>query len=154
VNAAHAVEQRLTNIREETAMLKSVSLSTAAIALAVAAWTLLPMRGQQATAQSGPLFVNSVELDIVPAEFDKYIAAAKENGAAAVKEPGCREFNISVSQKDPHHVLLFEVYDNAAALDAHRTTDHFKKYQAATKDMVAKRNVQAYSSVAMNMKGK
>ena len=33
----------------------------------------------------GSAFVNSVELDIVPAEFDKYIAAAKENGAAAVK---------------------------------------------------------------------
>ena len=134
-------------------MLKSVSLGTTAIALAVAAWMLLPMPSQKAAAQSGPLFINAVELDIVPAEFDKYMAAIKENGAAAVKEPGCREFNITVSQKDPHHVLLFEVYDNAAALDAHRTTEHFKKYQAATKDMVAKRNVQVYSSVAMNMKG-
>jgi (4S)-4-hydroxy-5-phosphonooxypentane-2,3-dione isomerase len=134
-------------------MLKPVSLSAAAAAMAVTAWMLLPMPSQKASAQSGPLFINLVELDIVPAEFDKYMAAIKENGAAAVKEPGCREFNVTVSQKDPHHVMLFEVYDSAAALDAHRGTEHFKKYQATTKDMVAKRNVQAYSSVVMNMKG-
>ena len=33
------------------------------------------------------------------------------------------------------------------------TTDHFKKYAAATKDMVAKREARGFSSVAMNMKG-
>jgi (4S)-4-hydroxy-5-phosphonooxypentane-2,3-dione isomerase len=71
-----------------------------------------------------------VELDIVPAEFDKLMEAIKENGAASVKDPGCREFNIIVSEKEPHDVLLFEVYDNAAALEAQRATDHFKKYQA------------------------
>jgi quinol monooxygenase YgiN len=25
-------------------------------------------------------------------------------------------------------VFIFEVYDNAAAFEAHRATDHFKKY--------------------------
>src|SRR5262245_49907363 len=39
--------------REETPKLKSVSIILLAIALGVAAW-LLPMRGEQATAQSGP----------------------------------------------------------------------------------------------------
>jgi (4S)-4-hydroxy-5-phosphonooxypentane-2,3-dione isomerase len=58
-----------------------------------------------------------------------------------------------VSQKDPNHVFVFEVYDNAAALDAHRQTDHFKKYAAATKDMIAKRDARALSLVSMNMKG-
>ena len=49
---------------------------------------------------------------------------------------------------------FFEVYDNAAALDAHRQTDHFKKYAAITKEMVAKRDSHPLSSVAMNIKGK
>jgi autoinducer 2-degrading protein len=80
--------------------------------------------------------------------------AVKENGAASVKEPGCREFNISVSEKDPNHVFLFEVYDNAAALEAHRATDHFKKYAATVKEMVAKREIRVFSSVAFNSKGK
>jgi quinol monooxygenase YgiN len=96
------------------------------------------------------LLVNAVDLDIVPAQFDAFMAAAKVNGAGTPKDPGAHEFNIVVSQKDPHHVMFFEVYDNAAALDAHRATDHFKTYQAATKDMVAGRNVNQLSSIAMN----
>ena len=76
-----------------------------------------------------------------------------ELGAAAVKEPGCRQLSVAVSQKDANHVLLFEAWDNAAALDAFLATDRFKKYQAATANMIAKRDIRAFSSVAMNMKG-
>jgi (4S)-4-hydroxy-5-phosphonooxypentane-2,3-dione isomerase len=135
-------------------MLKSITISTAAVALAVATWTFLPLRGHQAAADTGPLFVNAVDLDIAPGQIDQYLAAAKVNGANAVKEPGCREFNIVVSQKDPNHVFLFEVYDSAAALEAHRATDHFKAYMAATKDMIAKRDVRPMNAVALNSKGK
>ena len=135
-------------------MLKSITMPAAAVALAVAAWMLLPMHGHQAQAQSGPLYINAVDLDINPGDIDKFLAALKTNGAESVKEPGCREFNILVSQKDPNHVLIFEVYDDAAAAQAHRETDHFKKYAATIKDLFVKRDVRPFSSVAMNMKGK
>jgi (4S)-4-hydroxy-5-phosphonooxypentane-2,3-dione isomerase len=95
-----------------------------------------------------------VDYDILPGQIDAYLAALKENAAASVQEPGCREFNILVSQKDSNHVLIFEVYDDAAAAQAHRETDHFKKYAATIKDMFAKRDARGFSSVAMNMKGK
>jgi autoinducer 2-degrading protein len=133
-------------------MLKSVAI-TGAVILAAIAVVLLPMRSHEAAAQSGPLLINAVEYDIVPGQVDNFLAALKENGAASVKEPGCREFDIAVSQKDPNHVLIFEVYNDAAAAQAHRETDHFKKYAATTKDMVAKREVRSFSSIAMNMKG-
>lgn len=68
-----------------------------------------------------------------------------------MKEPGCHEFNFL--QKDPNHVLIFEVYNDAAGAEAHRQTDHFKKYAATIKDLVAKREARPFSSVAMNMKG-
>jgi quinol monooxygenase YgiN len=58
-----------------------------------------------------------------------------------------------VLASNPNHVFLYEVYDNEAALDAHRQTEHYKKYQAATKGMVADRNVRAMSVIAMNAKG-
>jgi (4S)-4-hydroxy-5-phosphonooxypentane-2,3-dione isomerase len=134
-------------------MLRSTTI-VAAVALSVAALFLLPMRHHQAVAQSGPLLVNVVEYDIVPGQIDAYIAALKENATASVQEPGCREINILLSQKDPNHVLIFEVYDDNAAAQAHRETDHFKKYAATIKDMVAKREVHTFSSVAMNIKGK
>ena len=132
-------------------MLKSIMM-TAAVALLVTAGVLLPVRSHEALAQSGPLFISAVEYDIVPGQVDNFLAALKENGAASVKEPGCRELDISVSQKDPNHVFIFEVYENAAAAEAHTATEHFKKYKAITKDMVAKREAKLLWSVAMNMK--
>ena len=129
-------------------MLKTVAISSFAIALGLTAW-LLPMGDERATAQAGPLHILVVEYDIVPGEIDKYLTAVKELGAASVNEPGFRQLSITVLQNDLNHVLLFEAWDNAAAHAAHVTTDRFKKYQATTGNMIAKRNVRAVSSVAM-----
>ncbi len=134
-------------------MSKSVA-TIAGAALAVMAWMLLPTHNGAAAAESAPLLVMAVDYDVVPGQIDNFLAALRENGAASVKEPGCRELNVTVSQKDPNHVFIFEVYDNAAALEAHLATEHFKKYKAVTKDMVAKREARPLWSVAMNMKGK
>jgi quinol monooxygenase YgiN len=137
---------------EEASMLKSIRPVVAA--LVVAGALLLPIRGHEASAQSESPYVNLVEIDIVPGEIEHYLSALKENAEAAVKqEPGCREFHITVSQKDPNHVVLLEVYDSAAALDAHRATDHFKKYASTTKEMIAKREPRPFSLVATYMKG-
>jgi hypothetical protein len=82
-------------------MRKSLQMSAAALTLAVA--------GQRADAQPGALYINAVDLDIVPGEIDKFLAALKENGAASVKEPGCREFNIHVLASNPNHVFIYEI---------------------------------------------
>jgi quinol monooxygenase YgiN len=128
-------------------MLKSLAVSSLAIGLGVTAW-LLPIRGEQATAQSGPLHVLVVEYDIVPAEIEKYLTAVKELGAASVKEPGFRQLFITTSQKDRNHILLFELWDDAAAHAAHVKADHFKKYQETTGNMIAKRDIRTFSPVA------
>jgi (4S)-4-hydroxy-5-phosphonooxypentane-2,3-dione isomerase len=129
-------------------MLKSVIMTGAALAPSVAACILPLVCIDEALAQSAPLYINAVDIDVVPGHIDNYLDALNENGAASVHEPGCREFNITVSQKDKNHVFVFEVYDNAAAWEAHRQTDHFKKYATTTKDMVAKRDPHPLSLVA------
>jgi hypothetical protein len=68
-------------------MPKSIVTSTAAIALAAAACALLPMRSHDAVAQSAPYLVNVVNLDIMPEQFDRFMQAAKENGAASTTIP-------------------------------------------------------------------
>jgi len=131
-------------------MSKSAAMSTTAVAIAIVAWCFLPPQSREAAAQAGQLYVNVVDLDIVAADRDKFIALVKDNGATAVKEPGCHEFNIAAWQKDPNHIVLFEIWENAAALDAHRASDHFKAYQAATKEMVSKRELRTMWSVALS----
>src|SRR5215468_12082200 len=105
-------------------MSKRFIIACVAAALSLAAWSLAPTPGGQVSAQSGPFYINAVDIDVVPGQIDNYLAALKENGAASVKEPGCREFDITVSQKDPNHVFVFEVYEDAAAAQAHRETEH------------------------------
>jgi len=100
------------------------------------------------------MFVNAVDLDIVPAEREKFLVAITENGKAAVTEPGCRRFDILNLNSDPNHFLLYEVYDNEAAFQAHRATDHFKKYMATTGSMVAKRDARQMTVTATNAQAK
>jgi len=135
-------------------MLKSVSMAAGTLALCVLGATMLPLPGHQVAAQSAGMFVNAVDLDIVPAERENYLAAIKENGAAAATEPGCRRFDILNLSSDPNHFFLYEVYDNEAAFKAHRETEHFKKYAAATAKMVAKRDARPMSVIAANAMAK
>jgi quinol monooxygenase YgiN len=133
-------------------MLKSAQICAAAITLFIAVALLFPMPDRYAAAQA-TAYVNAVDLDIVPADMDKYLAAIKENGAASVKEPGCRRFDIMVLASNPNHVFLVEVYDDETAYQAHRTTEHFKKYAATTANMVAQRDARPLTPIAFNMKG-
>jgi quinol monooxygenase YgiN len=135
---------------KESHMRKSVLMSAAALALAA---TFVSLPSSNAAAQSSEVYINAVELVIIPSEMPKFLEAIKENAANAVKEPGCREFNVSMLANRPNHVFLYEVYDNEAALNAHRQTDHFKKYQTTTANMVADRNVRAMTPIAFNAKG-
>jgi quinol monooxygenase YgiN len=135
-------------------MRKSLWMSAAAMAVFATCTLLLPLSGQHAAAQSAGMFVNAVDLDIVPAERANYLAAITENGAASVKEPGCRRFDILNLASDPNHFFLYEVYDNEAALKSHRETPHFKKYAETTAKMVAKRDARPMSVIASNSQAK
>ncbi len=96
-------------------MRKSIIMSGAAVAVAAAWALLLPAGSHQAAAQSGQFYVITADFEIVAADFDKYVALAKDNAAASIKDPGCREFNIAISPKNPNHVYIFEVWENTAA---------------------------------------
>ena len=135
-------------------MPKSAWIAGAAIALLAASAVVLPMPGQHVAAQSAGMFVNAVDLDIVPAEREKFLAAITENGMASVKEPGCRRFDILNLASDPNHFFLYEIYDNEAALKTHRETAHFKKYAATVTNMVAKRDARPMSVIASNTQAK
>lgn len=44
---------------------------------------------------------------------------------ATIQEPGCRMYLAHRSFDDPRKFLLYEQYDDMAALEAHRASDHF-----------------------------
>src|SRR5258708_3072858 len=48
-------------------------------------------------------YINAVELDIVPAEFERFKAAILANAAASVTQPGCRQFDVLADESTPPH---------------------------------------------------
>jgi quinol monooxygenase YgiN len=54
--------------------------------------------------------------------------------AASRAEPGCRAYSFSFDVEDDHLVRIFEVYDDEAALAAHRASPHFAMWRAVWAD--------------------
>ena len=48
--------------------------------------------------------------------------------AASEQEPGCRAFKVYRALNEPRRYLLYELYDDEAAFQAHRETEHFKAH--------------------------
>ncbi|NQV54599.1 MAG: antibiotic biosynthesis monooxygenase [Rhodospirillales bacterium] len=87
-------------------------------------------------------FVLIVTVEVNPGDVDAFRAAILENAKASVQEAECHRFDV-VSQEDNKNVFVFyEEYTNAAALDAHMQSEHFKKYREATEGMSSARDVK------------
>jgi quinol monooxygenase YgiN len=54
--------------------------------------------------------------------------ALRKLAEASRQEPGCATYIPHCVQGDPDTVLIYEQYRDDAAAEAHRQSDHFKKY--------------------------
>jgi quinol monooxygenase YgiN len=71
-----------------------------------------------------------------------FIAHSSEDGRASVaNEDGCRQFDVHVSADGSPTVVLYEVYDDRAAFEAHLQTPHFFRWRDATQDWITERRV-------------
>ena len=89
-------------------------------------------------------FVLAVNIRIKPESVDAFMARLLENASNARKEPGCRQFEVLVDPNDKAKVMLFEVYDDDKAFEAHQQTPHFKKYLAEAVPLLASRERQVW----------
>ena len=92
-------------------------------------------------------FVLVVNIRIKPDSVDAFMKQLKENAASARKEPGCRQFDVLADPKDRTKVMLYEVYDDEKAFEAHQQTPHFKKYVAEAVPLLAARERQVFTKV-------
>ena len=66
------------------------------------------------------------------------------NAAASMRdEPGCLQFDVGTGPD--HTVFLYEVYTDEAAFGAHLQTPLFKSFDAAVAEMIAVKDVRAYT---------
>lgn len=73
-----------------------------------------------------------VNLVVHPERLEQFLEAIKENAARSFNdEPGCRYFDVTQDRSDPTHFIFYELYDDEAAIKAHRNAPHFAKWREA-----------------------
>ena len=91
------------------------------------------------------MFVVVVEYIVKPEHLEAFREKVVRQAADTVEtEPGCRSFDVSVDPVRDERIVLYEVYDDREAFEAHRETAHSKAYFAAITDMVDSGTVGHY----------
>jgi autoinducer 2-degrading protein len=85
------------------------------------------------------MLVLVVHLKIKPENVDKFMQGLQANAREARKEPGCKQFDVLVDPNDKTKLMLYEVYTDEKAFEAHQQTAHFKNYLAEAIPLLASR---------------
>jgi (4S)-4-hydroxy-5-phosphonooxypentane-2,3-dione isomerase len=93
----------------------------------------------------GVAYAITVAFDLMPGTRRRFLSLVKENAASSVKlERGCLRFDVLTPLKSGPDVLLYEIYTDRAAFDAHLNSDHFLRFDAATRDLVSAKVVTEF----------
>ena len=93
-------------------------------------------------------FVITVEFRLSPGAMAEFRRLIDENARNSCRlEEGCRRFDVLVPAGQSDRVLLYEIYDDRAAFDAHLATEHFKRFNAASAPLVIDKTVVTYDLV-------
>jgi quinol monooxygenase YgiN len=68
-------------------------------------------------------------------------------------EPGCRRFDVCVPNGESDRVLLYEIYEDRAAFDAHLKTAHFDVFNRESTPLIASKTVAEYSLACEGSRG-
>lgn len=94
-------------------------------------------------------FTILVRFRIADGQMQAFLPLMIENAEASRRdEPGCERFDVVQPQGDRDTILLYEIYTDRAAFDAHCASPHFKHFDTATRSMVAEKEVTVLDLLA------
>lgn len=67
---------------------------------------------------------------------EQAVAAATRMIEATRSEPGCRQYRYGFAVDDPDELMVFELWEDQGALDAHFQTSHMAEFTAALVDLI------------------
>jgi quinol monooxygenase YgiN len=99
------------------------------------------------SAHQGP-FVIVAEFEVKPDQLERFLELAKTDASQSVaNEPGCRQFDVTLDHEQPNRVVLYEVYDDETAFDAHLQTPHLAAFRAGIENLIVSRHVRRLTRV-------
>ena len=89
------------------------------------------------------MFVVCVEFEIEPGQTDVFMAAVRTNAEQSFnQEVGCQQFDVCQDRQFPNSVFLYEVYDDEAAFETHKLTQHYGAFNQAIAGMVVNKSIR------------
>lgn len=89
-----------------------------------------------------------VEFCIRTEFINRFEAAIADNARLSLEtEPGCRQFDVCRDPADPAVFLLYELYDDDAAVQAHLQAAHFRQMDTLTAAWVESKQVRRWVRV-------
>jgi quinol monooxygenase YgiN len=93
------------------------------------------------------MFSLTVQLEVRPEDREEFLAAITANAEASVRdEPGCHRFDVSAVEGQGTRFVLYELYDDAEAFEAHKRAPHFAAWRQIA-DRVVSSQVNTRGSV-------
>ncbi len=83
------------------------------------------------------MIVVCVHVHVKPEHVGDFIRATGENHRNTILEPGAMRFDVLQQMDDPERFILYEVYRDEAAVDAHKATAHYAEWRDAVADWMA-----------------
>jgi autoinducer 2-degrading protein len=83
------------------------------------------------------MFVVCVHVQVKPEHIEAFIAASRENAANTILEPGNLRFDVLQQADDPQRFVLYEVYRDEEASQAHKQTAHYGRWRETVADWMA-----------------
>ena len=83
------------------------------------------------------MFSLMVQMEVQPGRREVFLAGMAANAEASVRdEPGCLRFDVCSVDGDEHRFLLYELYADAAAFEAHKATPHFAQWRTVAEQVL------------------
>ena len=93
-------------------------------------------------------FVILVDFKLRPGAQPAFRRLIDANARASTHdEPGCRRFDVLEPKGEPDRILLYEIYDDRAAFEAHKNTPHYAAFDAQSAPLVAAKSAMEYDLV-------
>lgn len=85
------------------------------------------------------MYVVVVTVRVKQEHVEDFANAIKLNHLGTVQEPGALRFDVLQAEDDPSHFMLYEVYQDKAAFQAHQTTEHYATWRDTVTDWMSER---------------
>ena len=78
-----------------------------------------------------------VQIKVQADQIESFKRATVDNAQNSIQEPGCFRFDVIQRLDDSAWFVFVEVYRDEAAVNAHRSTEHYRRWRSLAEPLMA-----------------